>query len=428
VRRPGAPRPTFVPLQIEQRELSEGVAPIEPRPGPGGEPYAAARVLVRLHTRPLGTVDVPLPAGERELADAVEAALGEAVRAHETRDRTEPSCMAEREAALAGAPHVTVVVPTRARPQVLTRCVDSVLACEYPGGRFDVLVADNAPPDSATRDLVDERYGGDDRVGYLVAPRPGSGSARNDGAGAARGELVAFVDDDVVADRHWLAELATRFRAAPNVSCVAGLVLPSELDTWPQQLFEEYGGMGKGFEDAVYDLGEHRPDHPMFPYNPALLGSGNNVAFRRAALLEAGGYDGALGNGTPARAGEDWELFLRLFRHGHAAAYAPGAIVHHRHRRDMDGLLGQIHDYGVGLSAALTRTVLSEPRAALEIARRLPYGAWFLLSARSPKNRHRRDGYPRELRRAELAGIARGPAAYLRSRRVYSGESSNSGG
>jgi hypothetical protein len=58
-----APPPTgLAPLQVEQRELSDDVRGIDPCEGPGGQPYPAARVLVRLHSHPLGTVDVPLPA------------------------------------------------------------------------------------------------------------------------------------------------------------------------------------------------------------------------------------------------------------------------------------------------------------------------------------------------------------------------------
>jgi glycosyltransferase involved in cell wall biosynthesis len=427
-------RRAYEPFQVEQCELSEGLAAIRPRALASGEPYRALRLLVRLHSYPLGVVDLPLPAAglePAEIAAAIDACLGSRVREHLRGDGIDvpadlagggivhpaPPCQAGRRAALADPPLVSVVVPTRGRPELAARCVDSVLGSEYPDGRLEVVVADNAPPDSGTRDLVEQRYGRDERVRYVLSPRPGSGSARNDGAERAAGELVAFVDDDALVDRVWLAELVAGFRAAADVSCVTGLVLAAELDTPAQHLFEEYGGMGKGFQDAVYDLGAHRPPQPIFPFNAATLGSGNNIAFRRRSLLDAGGYDADLGNGTPARAGEDWELFLRLLRHGHTVAYRPGAIVHHTHRRELGELCDQIHDYGVGLSAALTRTVVREPAAVLEIARRLPRGLWFLLSPRSAKNRNWSDDYPRELRRAELRGLARGPAAYARSRR-----------
>lgn len=423
--KPQGPPEEFAPLQIEERELSEELAAIHPRPGPGGEPYAAARVLARIHSHPLGTVDVPLPGGGLEagpLRQAIESRLGGTLSAHLAEDGAsagtdEPACLAARRATLAQAPFASVVIPTRDRPELLRRCLDSVLGSAYPRERFEVVIADNAPTDARARELVEEVRAGDERVSYLVAPRPGSGSARNDGAARARGQIVAFVDDDALVDRHWLTELVTGFGTDDDIACVTGLVIASELDTWAQMLFEEYGGFGKGFRDAVYDLGARRPGHAMFPFNPGMLGSGNNVAFRRAALLELGGYDPCLGNGTRTRSAEDWELFLRLFRDGRAAAYRPGAIGHHRHRRELAELRDQIHDYGVGIGAALARTVAHDPAAAGEIGRRLPRAARYLLGSGSSKNRNQSASYPRALRRAELAGLARGPLAYVRSRR-----------
>lgn len=407
---PLCPPREFNPLQIEQRDLAEELAPIEPRPGPGGRPYAAARVLVRSGSQPIGLVDVSIPVAGEALRDAIERALGA--------EALEPRSAGGPRPAGGPEPFASVVIPTRDRPDLLARCLASVLACEYPRDRFEVIVADNAPADARTRERVERDHGGDEAVSYLVTERPGSASARNDGAARARGEIVAFVDDDVVVDRRWLAELAAGFGAADGVSCVTGLVAAAELDTWAQQLFEEYGGFDNGFRGAVYDLGSHRPDWPLFPFNPGILGSGNNVAFRRSSLLELGGYDECLGNGTPARAGEDWELFLRLFRAGHTAVYRPAAVVHHAHRRELDELREQIRDYGVGMAAAITRTVVHDPAAALELARRVPRVARYVLSPASPKNRNWGDGYPAALRRAELAGLARGPFAYLRSRRA----------
>ncbi len=378
----------FTPIQVEQRELSGGLDPIEPR-----DPrYERARVLVRLKSQPVGFVDVPLPAGAEELAAAIEAQL-------------RPSEPAAR-AGLADAPFVSVVIPTRDRPEMLARTLETVLGCDYPADRFEVVVADNVPADDRTRELVEGR------ARYVRVERPGSAAARNDGAAAARGDLVAFVDDDALVDRLWLEELATGFHAAGDVTCVTGLVVPLELDTEAQQLFQEYGGFGKGFEQVV-----HRGADPRFPFAPGRLGSGNNVAFRREALIDLGGYDEHLGNGTPTRSGEDWELFLRLLRAGRTAVYRPSAIVHHRDRREYDELRQQVRDYGVGMGAAITRTLLHDPRAALELGRLVPRVARYLLASDSPKNRNQSDAYPSELRRAELAGILRGPFAYLRSRR-----------
>jgi glycosyltransferase involved in cell wall biosynthesis len=382
----------FTPIQVEQRELSEDLEPIEPIDAR----HTVARVLLRLHSQPVGLVDVALPAGPEEL-DLDRAGLEPMARAR----------VAERDAVLGDPPFASVVIPTRDRPEMLERTLATVLDSEYQRERFEVIVADNVPTDSRTRELVEGR------ARYVLAERPGSAAARNDGAAAAHGELVAFVDDDALVDRHWLAELATGFSVADDVTCVTGLVLPLELDTPAQQLFQEYGGFGKGLEQVVF-----RGVDPRYPFAPGRLGSGNNVAFRREALFDLGGYDEHLGNGTPTRSGEDWELFLRLLRAGRTAVYRPGAIVHHRDRREYDELREQVRDYGVGMGAAITRTLAHDPRVTLELARRVPRVARYLLSGDSPKNRNQSGGYPAELRRAELAGILRGPFAYLRSRRV----------
>ncbi|HEX8646251.1 MAG TPA: glycosyltransferase [Thermoleophilaceae bacterium] len=406
------PPPGFTPIQVDQVDLRRGLDPIEPRRGPGGRPYEVARVLVRAGARPLGTIDVELPADERALGAAVERAFGAAVQ------RAFGAAPGGSSPASAAAlPPASVVIPTRNRPEALARSLAAVLACDYPADRLEVIVADNVPSDARTRELVQREHGGDDRVGYVLVERSGSAAARNDGAARARGEIVAFIDDDAIADRRWLAELAGGFGVAEGVACVTGLVMPAELDTWPQQLFQEYGGFGAGFEETVYERGTGGAS-PLFPFNPGVLGSGNNIAFRRAALLELGGYDEVLGNGTPTRAGEDWELMLRVLRCRRTAVYRPSAIVHHPDRCDYEALRAQLHDYGVGLGAAVTRTVAHDPRAALELARRLPRAGHHLLAAGSAKNRQRTAGFPRDLRRAELTGLARGPLAYVRSRRA----------
>ena len=425
----------FIPRQVVERELAGGLDPIEPRPHASGEPYRAVRVLVRLHSYPLGVVDAALPPDGLDapaLAAAVATQLGAAVAEHLAADGEpapesltdgvpddpSPTCQRERRSVLADAPRATVVIPTRGRPDRLLACVASVLESEYPRERFDVVVVDNAPDDGATRDALEREHGAGERVAYVVAPRPGSASARNDGVAHARGEVVAFADDDEVVDRHWLAELAAGFRATPGVTCVTGLVMPARLDTWAQELFEEYGGFGKGFRPRVVDLDVHRPPDPLFPFNAAgHVGSGNNVAFRRDALLDIGGYDPHLGNGTPTRAAEDWELFVRVLRRGHGIAYRPSALTYHTHRARYDELREQVHDYGVGIAAALTRTIVRDPAALIDIARRVPAGARHLLSAGSSKNRNWSDSYPSDLRRAEVRGLSRGAAAYVRSRR-----------
>jgi glycosyltransferase involved in cell wall biosynthesis len=379
-----------------------------------------ARVLIRVHTYPIGQIDVPFD-GDRISGEAlragVERELGSALRAHRAADLAgdgrEPACQATRRRVLEDAPTVTVIIPTRDRPELLAECLETVLASEYPEDRREVLIVDNVPSDDRTRSLVEQRFAGRG-VRYLRCDTPGSAAARNAGVEASTAQIVAMTDDDVVVDRHWLVELVAAVISAPDVACATGLVVPLRLDTPARVWFEEYGGFGKGYEPQTY--GADGPSTGrLYPFNAGAFGSGNNVAFRREELRRLGGYDPLLGNGTPSRSGEDFELFLRVIRSRRRLAYTPAAVVHHLHRADVEGLERQLHDYGVGLSAVVTRTLVHDPRSALEILRRLPYGLFFALSGRSPKNASRSGTYPPALRRAELRGILRGPAAYLRA-------------
>jgi hypothetical protein len=92
-------------------------------------------------------------------------------------------------------------------------------------------------------------------------------------------------------------------------------------------------------------------------------------------------------------------------------------MLRHSHRRDYPSLRRQLHAYGVGLGAALTKCLIDKPARAPALAARLPAGLAYLLDPASPKNRRKRADFPRELPLLELRGLLAGPAAYLRSRR-----------
>ena len=79
-------------------------------------------------------------------------------------------------------------------------------------------------------------------------------------------------------------KLAQGFAATDNVGCVTGLTLPLEIETAAQMWFEQYAGFSKGFERRIFDMGEHRPKSSLYPYHAGMFGSGNNMAFRAAAL------------------------------------------------------------------------------------------------------------------------------------------------
>jgi len=204
----------------------------------------------------------------------------------------------------------------------------------------------------------------------------------------------------------------------PDVGAVTGLILPTELETHGQQLVQAYGGFDKGFRRRVFDLGEHRLAHPLYPYLVGAYGSGANAVFDRAGITGLGGFDTRLGPGTPTKAGEDIDVLLRTVLAGRAIVYEPAALVRHHHRPDDAGLRAMAYDYGIGLSALFVKHLVTDPQSLLAIGRRLPAGLRLLLAPDSTRNANRRDShYPAELTVRELLGIAAGPLAFARSAR-----------
>jgi hypothetical protein len=415
-------------------ELSVGVPAISAWSA-SGQRYDRVRSLVRVYGCSLGVLDLDMPPGglsaeyhalaiERQLGPSVRRHLDDVVGAAPVSDVTDAPnngaktsvrarCLAERCAFLARAPSASVVVATRDRSASLSRCLDSLLALDYPD--HELVVVDNAPATNATERLIAARYRR--VVRYVREERPGLANAHNRGVAAARGKVVAFVDDDVAVDPGWLRELAMAFEWATDVRCVTGMIVAAELETPAQVWGEARWGFGKGFVPQVFRIGDRHRLGPLFPYAAGRFGSGANMAFRTDVLHELGGFDPALGTGTSSRGGDDLAAFFSVIVAGYALAYTPAAIVRHWHHREYGALRRQAYGYGAGLTAYLTKTVVDDPRRLLDLAAAMPAGLTHLLSPRSPKNAGTPPGYPGELRWSELLGMLGGPAGYLKVRR-----------
>ncbi|HWE63503.1 MAG TPA: glycosyltransferase family 2 protein [Chloroflexota bacterium] len=398
-----------------------------------GQRYERALVLVRLHAQPLGLVEIQLGQeclAAQDYARQIWHALQAEITAHLRQDRlpqpealeacglpagTIPLCAREREAKLAVAPFVSVVVATHDRPASLATCLRSLLSLNYP--HYEIIVVDNAPGTDEAVAVVRQMRGGVADVRYLREDRPGLACAHNRGLEDVRGEIVAFTDDDVMVDPQWLAELVSGFSVAEHVGCVAGLIFPMELQTPSQLWIEQFGGFSKGFTQRVFDLSAHRPSSLLYPYAAGIFGSGANMAFRTAALRHIGGFDPALGAGSMALGGDDLAAFFEVIAAGYTLVYQPAAIVHHPHRREYAGLRKQMYGYGVALTAYLTKVLIDRPSRIPDLAARIPHGLVYALSSRSPKNARKRPDYPRELTMLERKGMLYGPLAYLRGRR-----------
>ncbi len=422
----------YTPARMLEIELGQPLPTLSTFDEKIGHSYERAYCLVRLHTQPLGMIELRLDKREMPAnmyAQHIWNALSEKILEHLQEDGlplvtgldaqglcsvNTPRCIEERQSFFAAAPFVSVIVPTHERTEQIRDCLRSLVSLDYPA--YEVIVVDNAPVTSATADFIQQTYGDVPRIRYMREDRLGASLARNRGILAAGGEILAFTDDDAVVDPCWLIELARAFSSAGDVACVTGLVLPIEMETAAQFWFEEYGGFSKNFTARIFDMAQPPPDLPLHPYTAGQFGSGVSTAFTAAFLRSVNGFDTALGPGVPACAGEDLALFFQVVMHGHKLVYTPTALLYHLHRRDYAGLRQQMYNYGIGLSAYLTKNVYDAPRLLFDFAAKVPYGLYFTLSNRSAKNTKKTTYYPKELSRLELKGMLYGPFAYLRSR------------
>jgi GT2 family glycosyltransferase len=424
------------PIRVLAVELADGVPWVPDRDGPDGTRYGAAQVLVRLHGHPLGLLDIGLPAGglsAQALAGVIQERLSESIDEHLQEDglpplnRLDPAHLQNEEPIGIAAwcpshqpseeatPFVSVIVPTCGRTPLFTSTLTTLAALDYP--HYEVLIVDNAPQEAVTARIVAEHAASDPRVRYTCERRPGVAHARNRGLAEAKGDIVAFVDDDVIVDRQWLRALVDGFTDA-DVAGVTGLVLARELETPAQIWIEQYGGYGKGFGRRRFDrtgfetvlAGRvHRvaaAPRSLYPYLPGSYGTGANMAFRTLALRRLGGFDPLFSSG------EDIDVLLRLVLAGHALVYEPAAIVWHTHRREIRALRRTVYKYGTGLTAVFTKCLATDAAARRELLGRLPGGIAYALLPGSEKNRRKQNGYPASLTVLELCGMALGPAYY----------------
>ncbi|ANQ84991.1 glycosyltransferase family 2 protein [Azoarcus olearius] len=208
------------------------------------------------------------------------------------------------------APVVSVVVPTYQRPRQLLRCLHALFTQQGVPGRVEILVVDDArsPQQRSAVETYARRSGTRATVRYLQPPEGARGpaAARNAGWRAARGEIIAFTDDDTIPAHDWLREGLRAMR--PGVTAVWGDVIVP-LPDYPTDAERNTAGLdGAEFVTA-------------------------NCFVRRAALLAAGGFDERFKR--PWR--EDSDLYFTLLEAHHAVIPAPAAIVIHPARQAPPG-------------------------------------------------------------------------------------------
>ncbi|MBD2440130.1 glycosyltransferase family 2 protein [Nostoc sp. FACHB-110] len=241
---------------------------------------------------------------------------------------------------------ISIVIPTRNRTQHLAKCLNSLQQLSQ--RPHEIIVVDNAPSSNTTQILISQIP----NVRYILEPEASASKARNTGILNATGDIVAFIDDDMTAHPDWLMQLQKSFDD-PAVMAVTGLVLPGELTTKSQQIFEEHWSFNRGFYQVNFDR-EFFEKHQHHGVPVWLIGGSGNMAVRRRIFNLIGGFDERLGAGKKAAGcSEDSEFCYRLLAEGFVCRYEPRAVAYHYHRQDMSNLKQQIYSYMRGHVAAL---------------------------------------------------------------------------
>ena len=216
---------------------------------------------------------------------------------------------------------VSVAVCTYNRAESLRDTLESLVAQQTNGFTYEIIVVDNNSHDHTK--TVAQQFNG--KVKYVFEPRQGVSYARNKGIQEAKGQVIAFTDDDVIVDPNWIASLYKCFKETKALA-VAGKIERLWNCKRPGWLSDEIMA-----PLIVQDLGSARKKWDQKNHHMVAA----NMAFHRSAFEKYGLFREELGRrGNSLIGGEDREIFKRLFEDGASIFYEPRAIVAHKVERE----------------------------------------------------------------------------------------------
>jgi len=222
-------------------------------------------------------------------------------------------------------PFFSIIVPTYNRPEKLADCLESLSHLDYPHDRFEVIVVDDGSSTPLQRMV--EGFVSQLDVTLLTQTNAGPAAARNHGAKRARGEFLAFTDDDCAPSPDWLKALAVRLGETPDY-VIGGRIL-------------------NGLPNNLYSTASHFLIEYLYSYYNVKSGqahflTSNNLALSADRFRRIDGFNTFFSRA----AGEDREFCDRWLKNGYRMAFAPDALVYHAHKLTFSSFCRQHFNYG----------------------------------------------------------------------------------
>lgn len=196
----------------------------------------------------------------------------------------------------------SIVVPAFNEEKGIARCIEGLLAQDYPREAFEVIIIDNNSSDR-TFEII-----GSYPVKGVLEKKRGRASARNAGIRQACGEFIVFLDADCVPEKGWLKTLLGGFKDE-SVGCVAGEILPPE----PEIFLHQYLAKSQYFSQKI------TMQNAFLPFAQT-----GNAAYRKEVLDQVGLFDESLLSGQDADL--SWRMQLET---GKKVAFVESAKVYH---------------------------------------------------------------------------------------------------
>ncbi len=234
----------------------------------------------------------------------------------------------------------SLIIPTYRRPAQLSACLQALARQDYPRDLFEVIVVDDGgetPLDPVVTPFTNKLA-----VTLIRQANAGPAVARNTGVARARGQWLAFTDDDCTPAPSWLRALAACFTATP-ADAVAGRTV----NALPDNPYATASQLLVSFLFAYHNTDPQQ----------ARFATTSNLALPAEPFRALAGFDPTF----PVPGGEDYELCNRWLSHGYRLRYAPEAVVYHRHLLNLRTFCRQHFHYGRG-AFHLRRAGMSQRR------------------------------------------------------------------